>query len=303
MTGARSTHRLGGWTIATSLTLFVVAISLSTGASAAGECVGGQADLLLTQSASQLPSGNAQFTDTASNFGPDCAPNVHLRVELPPGSKFVSFISVAPANWSCPTPAGSQIVDCILPALAAPATTEPVTATVAIEATPTSGTDHATLTSGARDRDLSNNENWAAFATKLSTATAVGKQSASISRPSPGSVSVLQLLPTSLQAAGVPAPCVPNCLADKELVVETDPTDPAQFPAVHLEFALSVVARTSVPIKVYRFDHEAHIWLGPLPPCAGFTGNPDVGCVSSLVISRGRATIAIWTSHNGHIRG
>ena len=292
------------WVVSITLVGSIVGVFISNPAVAA--CDPGQsADIALSLSVSQKENGNSLYSLVVKNFGPSCAQGVRIHVELPPASVFVSFQSSD--SWTCPSAPGSKTVDCTLHKDLNPQGSS----SLAVEATPPAttpkGAAHITASANrSSDPDPSDNQGWIVRGTDASTGPPTpSEQETWISRPEPESISLNQVLPTSKLATGVPAPCEPRCLAGLEVIFATPPTDPVSFPSVHLTLVLNLPTKQPLKIlPIYRFDHERHVWLGPLPACSG--GGPvvpDVGCVKSYVMGKGFLTVTIWTAHNGHIRG
>jgi hypothetical protein len=273
--------------------------------SALAVCDPGQVvDISLSMSISQTDTGDTLYFLDVTNFGPSCAQDVRIHINLPAGSGFVSFFS--DDDWSCSSPPGSPTVDCGLQRDLEPEDSSSLIVRASPPGETTTGTAHAIASDLSTDPDPSDNEGWIALSRELSTGPPGPKrQTTVIQRPDVDSIGANEVLPGSKLASGVPAPCDPRCVAGQEVIFSTPPTDPGAFPGLHLTVVLNLPTnRTLKSLPVYRFDDEAHVWRGPLPSCVG--GEPivpDVGCVKSVVMGKGFVTVTVWTSHNGHIRG
>jgi len=293
-----TTRRHIGLALVMSLTTSFLAFWWSGTALAA---CGSNLDVSLSMVAAPGPGENITYTPTVTNYGPSCAHGVRVNASL--GSPFVSFSSAD--AWFC-SPPGGRSVECVLQT----DLDEGSSSSLALEA---AGPGPAYVTArgfvsahSLTDLDPSNNQAWAALGTGLTTdPQGPNAQTTAILRPDPAPISAQEVLPSSRQGSGVPAPCEPRCIEGLESIFSTPPTDPDQFPEVHLTVVLSVEAKVaSKRFPVYRFDDESRMWRGPLPPCgAGGPIDPDVGCVQTVSYENGVATAVIWTSHNGHIRG
>jgi hypothetical protein len=273
-------------------------------ASLAVDCprTGAGADLtLLAASAGAAP--NVRYAFTVRNSGPDCVAALSVTVALAPGSSFSDAVVGDREGWSC---SGTTVVECklIAPLPAADS------ATVSFEATapssPTGATVRGEVKSDLADPELSDNVAWTAFAARASTGDPRSlEQVLDFSRPGRASIAINRVLPGSALGAPGPAPCEPTCLGTFEWIVETPDTDPALFPDVRLSLTLKLFApgTRARDVRVYRFVDSLGAWVGPLPSCSEFTGDPVVGCVSRVSVSReGFVQVVIWTSHNGHSR-
>ncbi len=299
MRRTRSTRRPIAVVLAMSLATALLAI-LWTG-TAWGAC-GSNLDLALAQSASPGSGGDIVYSFTVTNYGPSCAHGVKLHADL--GSGFVSFTSSD--SWVCPAPPGSLAVDCALQTDLNEGSSSSLSIEVA-PPTPSNSKARGSVSADATsDPDPSNNVGWGGFGKQISTdPQGPNSQTTTISRPDPASISAQEVSPGSRQGSGVPAPCEPKCLGSLETIFTTPATDPSKFPDVHIAIILGVkTSQTNTNVPIYRFDDDKHVWIGPLPSCSGGGPiDPNVGCVKSVVIAKGTATITIWTSHNGHIRG
>jgi uncharacterized protein DUF11 len=284
----------------------VLAMSLATALfvilwtrDAFGAC-GSNLDIALSASAAPGSGGDVIYTFAVANHGLSCAQGVKLHADL--GSGFVSFSSSD--SWSCPTPPRKVSVDCVLQTdLNAGSSSS-----VAIEASPptqSNVTAHGFASANSpTDPQPSNNNAWVALATSLLTdPQGPNAQTTGVTRPDKASISAQEVSPGSPEGSGVPAPCEPTCVESLESIFATPPTDPGQFPGIHIAIILRVrTNQTNNTIPVYRFNHETHVWQA-LPGCdSGDPISPDTGCVKSVVIDKGVATMTTWTSHNGHFR-